>query len=192
MTQSLQDHITSLHTLNLTDAINAIAALAGGLSPSIQAKYGYFVSHSSYEGIADLEDLGRLWLRSAHSCFEQNAPLEIRLSHYQQTEIFDNLYGDLDTKLMAGMKDGSIAPPVPDPDAGCSCCAGVPSSVILCGFADGKAFHFTPEQYKALWGDQANVGSRHDGSGCISVMASVKQVEEALVRGSGVEVHSML
>ncbi|OQD91052.1 hypothetical protein PENANT_c001G05939 [Penicillium antarcticum] len=47
-----------------------------GLGPP---KFGYFVTHSSYTGITDLNDQGRLRLKSAQSCFEQNAPLELRL-----------------------------------------------------------------------------------------------------------------
>ncbi|OGE52626.1 hypothetical protein PENARI_c009G11725 [Penicillium arizonense] len=192
MTQTLQDHITSLHTLKLTDAIKAITTLTPGLKTSIQPKYGYFVTHSDYDGIADLQDLGRLWLEAGHRCFEEHAPLEVRLLHYQQTDIFDKLYVDLDKRLEAGLKDGSIAPQVRDPEAGCSCCAGVPSSVILCGFAGGKAFHFTPEEYEDLWGEQENSGWTYGIGGCESVTASLKQVEEALARTSGVEVVSML
>ncbi|KAJ6069238.1 hypothetical protein N7499_011125 [Penicillium canescens] len=192
MTQTLQDHITSLHTLSLADTVKAITTLTPGLKTSIQPKYGYFVTHSDYDGIADLEDLGRLWLKAGRDCFDEHAALELRLLHYQQTDIFDKLYVDLDKRLEAGLKDGSIAPPVRDPDAGCSCCAGVPSSVILCGFAEGEALHFTPEEYEGIWGEQENSGSRYRDGVCTSVMASLKQVEEALARTSGVEVVSML
>ncbi|KAJ5770454.1 uncharacterized protein N7511_002505 [Penicillium nucicola] len=192
MTQSLQDHINTLDTLPLTEAIKAITTLTPDLKPSIQTKYGYFVTHSAYSGIADLEDLGRLWLKSATDCFEQNAPLKVRLLHYSQTETFNDLYGGLYRALNAGLKDGSVEPPVADPEAGCSCCAGVPSSVILCGFSERDAFYFRLEEYRAHWGEQANSGSRWRDGVCYCENASLEQVQEALARDPGVEVLSML
>jgi hypothetical protein len=175
----------------LAEKIQAIANLIPGLTAVPPSNYGYWVRHASYTGIGDLNDLGRLFLRAGEQCYETHAALNIRLIHASMDDRFYEIYGASYEMLLQGLKDGNIAQPVLDESLGCACCRGEPDATILAGFHDGGALYFHEEEYRTIWGMEAEHGSRYgpaeDGTMMTALMASRKQVEEALARSAGVQ-----
>ena len=100
------------------------------------------------------------------------------------------IYGSTYDLLKRGLADGTIELPVEDESLGCACCRGEPDATILAGFHQNEALYFDEEEYRALWGDQENIGQRI-GQSIRAVAASREQVEEAVMRSSA-GIHSML
>lgn len=194
---TLQEQIESVNSLPLKAAIQAIADLAPGLTAIFRPEYGYFVTHPSYPGTGNLNDLGAIFLKLGHQCQGDHAPLAVRLMHESMDDTMYNVYGDSYDILKQGLKDGTITPPPPDPSLGCACCRGEPDATILAGFHFKGAFYFDVTEYKELWGDEENSGSTWEaGPDGVSyptrIMASREQIEEALSRSRSLEVQSML
>jgi len=192
----LQDHIDSIHSLPLAEAIRAIADLTPGLTAVRFPEYGYWVQHADYEGLGNLNYLGRIWLEAGRRCYETHAPLEVRLIHQSMDDPFYEIYGASYKILNEGLEDGSIAQPVLDESLGCACCRGEPDATILAGFHDREALYFDEEEYRSIWGDEPDHGSRtgysQDGEREHALNASRQQLEEALARNPAVGVQSML
>jgi hypothetical protein len=114
--------------------------------------------------------------------------------HESMDDAIYEVYGAAYDFLKKGLADGTITLPVVDESLGCACCRGEPSATILANFHPGRAFYFDEEEYKNLWGDEENSGGSYgvgeDGKPNNRIMASRKQVEEALSRS--LDVQSML
>lgn len=187
---SLQDHIQSLQSLSLAEAIEKIALLIPGLTAISKPEYGYWVEHPNYTGTGNLNDIGRLWLALGRKCYSEHAPLQVRLTHQSMDDPIYEIYGSTYDILKRGLADGTIELPPVDGSMGCACCAGEPDATILAGFHENEALYFDHEEYKALWGNQQNVGERY-GASIHAIAASREQVEEAIARSSA-GIHSML
>lgn len=187
---TLQDHIESLTTLPLPDSIEKITHLIPNLTATFLPKYGYWVQHPNYTGAGDLNTLGRLWLSLGYRCYSEHAPLQVRLTHQSMDDPIYEIYGSTYDLLKRGLADGTIEVPVEDESLGCACCRGEPDATILAGFHQNEALYFEEEEYRALWGDQENIGERI-GQSIRAVAASREQVEEAVMRSSA-GIHSML
>ncbi|KAJ5964010.1 uncharacterized protein N7479_003886 [Penicillium vulpinum] len=199
MASKLQDHIDVLQTLPLAEAIEAIADLIPGLTSVAPQEYGYFVQHPDYEGIGNLNDIGTLWLKLGSQCYDDHAPLKVRLVHTSMDDPILEVYNTSYTMLRKGLDDGTVVypPPNENPDY-CACCSGEASATILACFHERQALYFTEEEYTSLWGDQPNSGqssrgwTEENGWGEHSINASRKQIEEALARKPAMGISSML
>ncbi|KGO66607.1 hypothetical protein PITC_079790 [Penicillium italicum] len=199
MASKLQDHIDALYTLPLAEAIQAITDLIPGLISVTPQEYGYFVQHPNYEGTGNLNNIGSLWLKLGSQCYDDHAPLAVRLVHTSMDDPIYEIYGTSYTMLKKGLADGSVAPPAPSENDGyCACCSGEPDATILACFHERQALYFTQEEYKALWGDEPNSGETfsvsadEDGREERRIIASKEQLEEALARNPAVGIQSML
>ncbi|KAJ5374344.1 hypothetical protein N7517_006350 [Penicillium concentricum] len=196
MASKLQDHINSLQTLPLAEAIQAITDLIPGFTSVVPREYGYFVQHPDYEGTGNLNDIGTLWLKLGSQCHDDHAPLKVRLIHASMDDPIYEVYGTSYDMLKQGLDDGTVAPPPPRDY--CACCSGEASATILACFHERQALYFTEEEYKAIWGDQANSGESSSGwtdeNGWTkrSICASKEQIEEALARNPAAGIASML
>ncbi|KAJ5976732.1 hypothetical protein N7501_000074 [Penicillium viridicatum] len=186
MASKLQDHIDTLHTLPLAEAIQAIADLTPG----------YFVQHPDHEGIGNLNNIGSLWLKLGSQCYDDHASLEVRLVHTSMDDPIYEVYGTCYEMLNKGLADGTVAPPAPNQNPGyCACCSGEPDAIILACFYERQALYFTKDEYSALWGDELNSGERFGiGNGWVKrcINASKVQLEEALARNPAVGIPSPL
>ncbi|KAJ6125591.1 hypothetical protein N7471_012908 [Penicillium samsonianum] len=199
MASKLQDHIDALRTLPLAEAVQALAHLTPGLTSVIPQEYGYFVEHPDYEGIGNLNDIGTIWLKLGEQCYDDHAPLEVRLVHVSLDDPIYEVYGTSYTMLNKELADGTVAPPAPNENPGyCACCSGEASATILACFHERQALYFTEEEYKSIWGDQPNSGERFSGWteehgwGKRIINASTEQIKEALARNPAVGIPSML
>lgn len=188
MASQLQAHIKEIPNLPLRDAIQAIINLTPGLTVSVSPTGEYIIHHNSYEGPAHLNDLASHYLECGRRCTNEHAPFRVRLLHQTLDDMFDNLYGPAYKALQAGVRDGSIILAEWDESRGCACCAGEPDAVILAGFNTYEAFYFEEEEYRRLFWDREEHGSRtsfwKDGKECREswLMASKEQIEEAAAR----------
>lgn len=192
MASQLQHRINEIPNLALSDAIQAIVDLAPGLTASVSPTGQYLIHHHYYKGPAHLNDLASHYLECGHRCTIEHAPFRLRLLHQTLDDVFDNLYGPAYKALRAGLNNGSIVPPEREESRGCACCAGEPDALVLAGFSTCEAFYFEEEEYRRLFGDQPDHGSRtsfwKDGEARQEtwIMASKEQLEEAMVRDSAV------
>ncbi|GFF61960.1 hypothetical protein IFM51744_10844 [Aspergillus udagawae] len=190
MASQLQLHINEIPNLGLSDAIQAIIDLAPGLTASVSPTGQYVIHHHDYEGPAHLNDLASHYLECGRRCTNEHAPFRLRLLHQTLDDVFDNLYGPAYKALRAGISDGSVVLPEREEGRGCACCAGEPDALILAGFSTCEAFYFEEEEYRRLFGDQPDHGSRtsfwKDGEERREswIMASKEQLEEAIARDS--------
>ncbi|CDM26303.1 hypothetical protein DTO013E5_7780 [Penicillium roqueforti] len=199
MGSKFQVYIDRLHTFSLAVAIQEIADLMPGLTSVVPQEYGYFVQHPDFEGIGNLNDIGTLWLKLGSQCHDDRAPLKVRLVHVSQDDLIYEIYGTSYRMLNKGLRDGTVAPPVPHGDPNyCPCCSGEASATILAYFHERQALYFTEEEYKGLWGDQPNAGEKSSGwtkeNGWTkrSIRASKEQIEEALARARARRIAGML
>lgn len=188
MASQLQAHINKIPNLPVSNAIQAIIDLTAGLTVSVSPTGDYIIHHDKYEGPAHLNDLADHYLECGRRCTKEHAPFRVRLLHQTLDDVFDNLYGPAYKALQAGFRDGSIVLPKRDEGRGCACCAGEPDAVILAGFSSDEAFYFEEEEYRRLFGDREEHGSRtsfwKDGKEHREswLMASKEQIEEAVAR----------
>lgn len=177
----LQDHFESLGELPLKEQIQAIAEVTPGLKAVKFPECDYWVEHPNYEGRGKLTDLARHFMIAGSICQKGDVPLDLRLLHQSMHDHLFQLYRAGDNFLLEGFKDGTIAQPEFNPNAGCGCCSGDPDSMIISGMFDTEAFYFPAKEYKSLWGDAPGSGNSY-GQGEEWIMASKEQIEEALAR----------
>lgn len=184
MATQLQDHINSITHLTLSDTIQAIAELTPHLTITVSATGVYLAQHPNYDGICNLNDLGKLYLECAERCISEHAPFETRLQHVSLEEIMQKLYIEGYEQFKEGYEQGTILPE--KSTGGCGCCEGRPDAVILNNFHEGNALYFEEDEYRRIWGEQEECGSRacrnEEGGMDKWVMASREQVEEAMAR----------
>ncbi|OOF99174.1 hypothetical protein ASPCADRAFT_2601 [Aspergillus carbonarius ITEM 5010] len=181
-TPTLSDHITHLTTLPLHPRIQALHALTPELKPTISPTGTRLITHPSYTGYAHLDPLGKLYLESGTACTEEHASLHTRLLHTSLDPIFESIYESSYEQLKSGLKDGTVVIAMDEENGpvGCACCRGDPDAVILAGFATERALYFFEDEYRALWGEEPEVGMTYSSAEGTRLAASREQAERVL------------
>lgn len=182
----LQTRIDEMTILPLQKAVPALLDLARNLTTTLSPVGQRLVTHPNCTGMADLNDLGRFYIRCASRCTDEHAPFQTRLDHQSLDPIFNNLYKETDEAIMNALDSGALDKPYREFQGGCCAhCSGEPAAVIPAGFVEGNALYFEEAEYKQLWGDVRPIGMtcswEPERTTC---MATREQVEEAMKRFS--------
>ncbi|KAL4960424.1 uncharacterized protein BDV14DRAFT_182759 [Aspergillus stella-maris] len=192
-----QAYLDTLHSedANLHSTIQAISDLVPHLTTSISpigtrliAVTHPSTSNINLSGTAILDTLGSLYLSAARRCTETHASFATRLLHNSLEQAMEDLYVASEDQLDAGLKDGSVKFPPPDPNVvqGCACCRGDPDATILSGFHTGEALFYDEPEYKQIFGDEKSCGSLR-GANRSWLMASSEQVKRKKEEEGGLE-----
>ncbi|RDW81323.1 uncharacterized protein DSM5745_04880 [Aspergillus mulundensis] len=174
----LSTTVEALHSL----FTNPIHKLTPSITPAGKRLFSITnTENPSLSGTADLNTLGRIHLVAADRCTRAHAPLKMRFMHASLDEPIEELYGESEDLLRAGLKDGSVVfPPLDENERGvCACCRGDPDAVILCSFHHNEALFFFEDEYRVLFGEERECGSR-SGGGERWLMASKEQIERKI------------
>lgn len=182
----LQTRIDEMTNLPLQEAVPALLDLSRNLTTTLSPIGQRLVTHPNYSGTADLNDLGRFYIRCASRCTDESASFQTRLDHQTLDPIFDKFYRETNEAIQDALNSGALDKPYNEFQGGCCAhCSGEPAAVIPAGFVEGNAFYFEEAEYKQIWGDVEPIGSTHswnpERSTC---MARREQVEEAMNRSS--------
>lgn len=187
---ALQRRVIEISQMELDASILALVDLIPRLIACVSTDGQRLIQHPDYEGLGDLDTVGRLYLSFAHRCTSENASFDTRLLHVSVESAIYDLYCASEHALTCGIKGGTVARS-PNNRPGCACCRGDPDAVILCRSHEGEALFFEESEYSLLWGNERSSGLRigQDGS---FLMASGKQLEEAKRRKAENRAHAML
>ncbi|KAL4950782.1 hypothetical protein BDW69DRAFT_171390 [Aspergillus filifer] len=192
-----QAYLDTLHCedASLHSTIQAITDLVPHLTTSISSIGTRLIAlthpstnNMNLAGTAKLDTLGSLYLSAARRCTETHASFATRLLHNSLEQAMEDLYVASEDQLDAGLKDGSVKFPPPDPNEiqMCACCRGDPDATILAGFHAGQALYFDEPEYKQIFGEEKSCGSLH-GANRSWLMASSEKVKRKKEEEEGLE-----
>ncbi|KAL4946640.1 hypothetical protein BDV06DRAFT_53560 [Aspergillus oleicola] len=192
-----QAYLNTLHSedSNLHSTIQAIHDLIPHLtiSTSPTGRRLITLTHPStnsmnLSGTANLDTLGSIYLSTARRCTETHASFTTRLLHNSLEQAMEDLYVASEDQINAGLQDGTVKFPPPDPNKiqMCACCRGDPDATILAGFHAGQALYYEEEEYKRIFRDEESCGSLY-GATRSWLMASKEQAERKTKEEEGVE-----
>ncbi|KAE8352039.1 hypothetical protein BDV28DRAFT_149400 [Aspergillus coremiiformis] len=175
---SLTDHVDKMSFEALDGAIATMSDLVPGLVVSISSNGERLIAHDDYEGTAELDQLGEMYLDCAKRCPEAQLALEARLLHVSLADSISSLYKVSDWTLEEGLRSGEVTA---HPDG-----SGYKTSThsrVLKEVGRESALLFKPDDYKALWPGESPTSMCdicENGVQYSLWKASKQQVEEAI------------